>query len=138
MFCWPCFLTGKCDFKVYSKIKALKYCDVGYFDYKDIGIASDEIKRHSQLSEVKRSILVEMNITEEEAKQICIKNGLLSPLYTSFKRDGCALCPHAKAEVRQQWFFENPNAKEKILQMQKVAAIERPGQFPLRNKRNFL
>lgn len=125
-------------FKRDSKEKALSKIDVGTFDFQDIGIAADEKDRQNQLNEKKRSILIEMGITEKSAREISENYGLLSPIYKENARDGCALCPQAIAKEREKWFSENPHVISKILEMQKTAEIERPGIFPLRNHQNFL
>lgn len=138
MFCWPCIIRGACGFKRDSKEKALNQLDVGAYDYQDIGIAVDEKDRQAQLDNTKRSILVEMGLTEEDARKLCEDVGALSPIYNTTTRDGCALCPHAKAPEREQWLSENPHVVPIILEMQRIAAIERPGQFPLRSHKNFI
>jgi hypothetical protein len=57
-----------------------------------IGIAADEPKRFHNLTERKRSPLVEHNITEAEARKICEELDLLSPIYTQSARGGCWFC----------------------------------------------
>lgn len=136
---FPCYLTGKCNFRVYSKAKALSSEELEKYDYEDIGIAADEIARHGQLTERKRSILVENDYSEEDARHICIEYGLLSPLYASgIKRDGCALCPHAKPEVRQMWFNDYPHVVPKLRSLQQIVRIERPEHPPMRKGLYFL
>lgn len=138
MFCWPSFQRGRCGFKRDSKLKAIDRLDCGVYDYQDIGIAYDEKDRQSQLSENKRSLLVEMRITEKDAFEICRRNGMLSPIYDRTGRDGCALCPHASKTERDLWLSENPHVVSSLIDMQRVASVERPGQFPLRNHQNFI
>lgn len=101
MFGFPLFQSGKCGFKRDSKIKALDALDIGYYDYEDIGIAADEVARHGQLTEKKRSILCELGITEQDAKEYDILHDILSPHYDYNTRDGCALCPNAKVAERE-------------------------------------
>lgn len=86
MFGFPPFITGMCNFKTYSKTKALSQCDVGEYDYEDIGIAFDEIARQKQLNDRKRSILCELEMTEENAKQHVLKYDMLSPHYATQKK----------------------------------------------------
>lgn len=138
MFCWPSYITGQCGFKRDSKTKAIDRLDVGHFDYQDIGIAYDETDRQGQLSNSKRSILVELSITENDAMEICRRKGMLSPIYSRTSRDGCALCPHARKTERDAWLSENPHVVSTLIDMQRVASIERPGMFPLRNYQNFI
>jgi len=57
-----------------------------------IGIAADEPKRFHNLTELKRSPLVEHGITEAEARKICKELDLLSPIYTQSTRGGCWFC----------------------------------------------
>lgn len=57
-----------------------------------VGIAVDEPSRIKTEPNIIYP-LVDLNITEEEAKNICIQNGLYSPLYNStINRDGCWFC----------------------------------------------
>ena len=57
-----------------------------------IGIAADEPNRFYNLTDRKRSPLVEHNVTEAEAREICEKLDLLSPIYTQSARGGCWFC----------------------------------------------
>lgn len=115
---FPYFLRAKCSFKRDSKEKAIRQCEVGYYDYEDIGIAADETERKGQLTEKKRSILCENNVTENDAFLYCRDRELLSPHYETGKRDGCALCPNAKAKERQLYFADFPQAFSIVLDLQ--------------------
>lgn len=57
-----------------------------------IGIAADEPNRFHNLTDRKRSPLVECDVTEVEARNICENLGLLSPIYTQSARGGCWFC----------------------------------------------
>lgn len=58
-----------------------------------LGIAADEPKRLKRLDgETKISPLVAIGWTEADAKQWCIENDLLSPIYTTAMRGGCWFC----------------------------------------------
>lgn len=135
---FPCFIPRMCKFKNFSKERALDKCDVGYYDYEDIGIAYDEKKRQSQLNEKLRSTLVENRITEEQAAEICKRYDLLSPLYQHYKRDGCTLCPNAPKREREQWFREFPEVVPILKELQDKVRAEKPEQSPLRNHEWFL
>lgn len=124
LYGFPCPINGKCSFKVYSKLKAINNADVGAFDYEDIGIAYDEVKRQAQLSENKRSILCEEKVTEAMAKSHCIRNELLSPHYDDHNRDGCILCYNAKATERIRWFKEYPQAFPLLMELQEMVKCE--------------
>lgn len=137
-FGFPPFITGQCNFKRDSKIKALSEINIGQYDYEDIGIAADETRRHSQLTDKKRSILCELGITEQMAFEYCKERGILSPHYDAHKRDGCTLCPHAKAIERERWFQQFPCAIPLVLELQEFVKVERPEQTPLRGHKWFI
>lgn len=137
-FGFPYFIRGQCGFKRDSKQKALASVDIGDFDYEDIAIAFDEVDRHAQLNDTRRSILVERKITEHDARIGCIEQQLLSPHYDILNRDGCTLCPHAPAKERRMWLNDYPEAFDVVLDLQEFVRKERPGRTPLRNHRWFI
>lgn len=111
---------GYCNFCYLSKIRAIQEIQKKVkHDYMDIGIAYDEKSRHSQLNEYKRSILCEMQITENEAFKLCKKFNLLSPHYITNKRDGCAICPNAPRSGLKKYLIDFPEAKEILFQLDK-------------------
>lgn len=57
-----------------------------------IGIAADEPNRFHNLSDTKKSPLVEAGWTEADCRQWCEDNELLSPIYTTATRGGCWFC----------------------------------------------
>lgn len=78
-----------------------------------VGIAYDEPRRWERMKakETKnrkyRSLLVEQKLTEQDAFQICEKNGLLSPIYKcddGIYRGGCWFCPkQCNADLYSLW-----------------------------------
>lgn len=140
IFGFPCINRGQCGFKRDSKQKACSACDVGFYDYEDIGIAFDEKARHKQLTDRKRSILFELGITEERAKKFDREMGLLSPHYENEwqKRDGCSLCPHASKRERDEWFKDYPEAIPIVIELQNIVKQHRPERAPLRNYKWFI
>ena len=138
MFGFPCFKTSQCGFKRDSKLPALNKLDVGYFDYEDIGIAYDEVKRHGQLTGKKRSILFEEKISESEARIYCIERNAYSPNYATKKRDGCALCPNAKERERQEWYRDYPQVVPLLMELQRIVNKHRPENKPLRGNKWFI
>lgn len=59
---------------------------------KYLGIAADEPNRFHNLTDTKKSPLVEAGWTEDMCREWCEKNGLLSPIYTTATRGGCWFC----------------------------------------------
>lgn len=57
-----------------------------------IGIAADEPNRFHNLSDTKKSPLVEDGWTENDCRRWCEGNDLLSPIYTNAARGGCWFC----------------------------------------------
>ena len=57
-----------------------------------IGIAADEPDRFHNITDRKRSPLVEYGVIESEARQIAESLDLLSPIYTQSARGGCWFC----------------------------------------------
>lgn len=83
-----------------------------YFRGRDcvrwIGIAADEPKRHGQLTERKRSALVEHGITEAQAMEICRSLHWVSPTYLHSGRDGCWFCPCQGTDQLRRLYNEFP------------------------------
>lgn len=70
---------------------ATKSCAKSCVSY--IGIATDEAKRLERLDGISKiSPLALIGWTEATAKQWCIENDLLSPIYTTSARGGCWFC----------------------------------------------
>ena len=57
-----------------------------------IGIAADELARFHNLSNTKKSPLVEAGWTEADCRRWCEENDLLSPIYATATRGGCWFC----------------------------------------------
>lgn len=79
------------------KLPALKIAE-GKDAVQYIGIAADEPNRFHNLSEKKRSPLVEAGWTEEMCREWCEENDLLSPIYTTAARGGCWFCHNQGVE----------------------------------------
>lgn len=74
------------DLKVRPLERAKRNC-ISY-----IGIAADEPKRFHNLSDTKKSPLVEAGWTEAVCREWCEKNDLISPIYMTATRGGCWFC----------------------------------------------
>ena len=147
IFGFPCINRGQCGFKRDGKLRACDNCDVGKYDYTSIGIAVDEVARHNQLNENKRSILCELGITENMATDYCKEHpqGLYSPHYNydfgkkrKKHRDGCSLCVHATQAEREQYFRDYPEAVPIVIELQNIVKEKRPDRAPLRNYKWFI
>ena len=72
------------------KLPALRKINRDAIQY--IGIAADEQNRFHNLSDTKKSPLVDAGWTEADCRQWCEGNSLLSPIYTTATRGGCWFC----------------------------------------------
>ena len=91
--CYKGFMmTGHCDTQRDCKLKPIKKF-MKQFDKNEIcqyiGIAIDEPRRLARLDETQISLLQKYEYTEQDAKELCEKYGLLSPIYQFTKRGGC-------------------------------------------------
>ena len=85
---FPCIRGAWCNDRL--KTGLLNKINKGNICY--IGIASDEPNRFHNLTDEKISPLVEAGWTEDMCREWCIKNDLLSPIYTTATRGGCWFC----------------------------------------------
>lgn len=103
-------LGGKCtvnrDCKVLPIQKYLRTLGEDVTSY--VGIAIDEPVRLARLKPGCISLLAKYNYTEEMAKELCEKYGLLSPIYTTGTRGGCWFCPNAKIASYCRFRRNNP------------------------------
>lgn len=72
------------------KLPTLTKMGKGKIQY--IGIAADEQNRFHNLSDFKKSPLIEAGWTESDCRRWCEENDLLSPIYTTATRGGCWFC----------------------------------------------
>ena len=85
---FPCIRGAWCNDRLKTGI--LNKINKGNICY--IGIASDEPNRFHNLTDEKISPLVEAGWAEDMCREWCIKNDLLSPIYTTATRGGCWFC----------------------------------------------
>lgn len=135
---FPLFFRNCCGFAQDGKIATLNNYFKKYskrFHFIDIGLCADEYDRKTLVGK-ERSILQELNITDLDCFYWCRSQNLLSPCYKVSFRDGCLLCPQAKAIERIKFFNEYPEAFEKVLELQRIAKIR--NFYPLRGKHWFI
>ena len=85
---WPFPKGPYCN----SDVKMPPLDKIGRGNIVYIGIAVDEPNRFHDLTESKKSPLVEAGWTEAMCREWCSKNDLLSPIYTTATRGGCWFC----------------------------------------------
>lgn len=83
-----------------------------------IGIARDEQERLLRLTGPQVSLLEKYHYTEDDAKQLCRKAGLLSPVYAFTDRGGCWFCPNARKRELRHLYDHHPELWERMLELQ--------------------
>lgn len=86
-----------------------------------VGIAIDEKERLNRIvsTENKVSLLQKYNLAEQDAYEICKKNGLLSPIYDYSKRNGCWFCQNQTIGQLEWLRKRHPDLWKRLLELQK-------------------
>lgn len=106
-------LTGRCYVQDRCKASTLdcykKKFKNEYIQF--VGITAEETMRLQRLKSNQISLLSRFGLTQQDTKEICRREGLLSPSYQYSKRNGCWFCPnasdsellHIKADHPELW-----------------------------------
>ncbi len=86
--CGKCYVQRDCKIRPFRQYQRTLPPDTVQY----IGIAHDERERLLRLTGQQVSLLEKYHFTEEDAKQLCRKAGLLSPVYEFTDRGGCWIC----------------------------------------------
>ena len=109
-------IGGRCAGNDRLKMKPIrqyrKSIEGEYIEY--VGIAADEPKRLERLTDNKRSLLYEYHCTEEMAYELCKNYGLLSPIYSFTRRNGCWFCPNQSYNELAHLKFLHPELWEEL------------------------
>ena len=116
-------LCGKCAVQRDCKVRPIdryrKTLPAGTIQY--IGVAQDEQERLLRLEGGKQiSLLEKYNFTEQDAKQLCQRVGLLSPVYAFTDRGGCWFCPNAKLSELRHLYDHHPDLWARMLELQAI------------------
>lgn len=117
---WP--LCGRCYVQRDCKTRPLTAYKRSLGDVTQyIGIANDEDARIARLDGKNLvSILAKYKIDEAGAREICTRNGLLSPIYEFAPRNGCFFCPNAKERERRHLYDHHPELWAELLALQQL------------------
>ena len=86
-----------------------------------VGIAQDEQDRLLRLKCGRQiSLLEKYNFTEQDAKQLCNRAGLLSPVYAFTDRGGCWFCPNARRAELRHLYDHHPDLWARMLELQAI------------------
>ena len=85
-----------------------------------VGIAYDEPKRYERLNhDTHIAPLYDLQITEQEALEICKEHDLLSPIYETSFRGGCWFCPKQSLKQLKNLYTNYPELFNKLKDMEK-------------------
>ena len=114
-FVWPgmCAVNRDCKVPPIRKYNAALIPDTMSY----VGIASDEPKRLARLDGIhKVSLLGKYGVTEAEARTLCEERGLLSPIYTHCRRNGCWFCPNASDAELRHMITHHPEMFDRLIE----------------------
>ena len=117
-----CYINRDCKMRA---INAWKKAQTEPFTMY-VGIAADEPRRLARLKDGSVSLLAKYGITEEEAIQICKDRGLLSPIYTFAKRNGCWFCPNATKSELLNIYHRHRDLWDDLVSMQDTPNLVYP------------
>lgn len=112
--CGKCCIQRDCKLPPLEKYK--KTLPKGTVSY--IGIAKDEQERLLRLNAERVSLLDKYGYTEQDAKELCEKHGLLSPIYEFTDRGGCWFCPNAKEKELRHLYDHHPELWQRMMELQ--------------------
>ena len=112
--CGICTICRDCKLPpIQEYVKALPEDAVQY-----IGIAKDEQERLLRLDGKRVSLLDKYGLTEWDARQLCKRHGLLSPIYEFTERGGCWFCPNAKEKELRHLYYHHKDLWARMMQLQ--------------------
>lgn len=121
---YPLLQAAWCNSRLKMKVLNEYYKSLGDDHITYIGYAADEKRRIARLKPHQQAPLVEQEITEAQAIEICRQRDLLCPLYDKFKRMGCWFCPkQSLASLRVIW-SDYPKYWQMMLDWQKDSEIK--------------
>lgn len=122
IWAWP--LCGRCFVQRDCKVRPMERFERTAWGSEQIvklsGIAADEEARLlTMLGYGGVSLLEKHGKTQEDARQMCRKAGLLSPCYQFSNRNGCWFCPNSKWRERRHLYDHHPDLWQALLRLQR-------------------
>ena len=113
--CGKCYVQRDCKIRPFRQYQRTLPPDTVQY----IGIAHDEWERLLRLTGQQVSLLEKYHYTEDDAKQLCRKAGLLSPVYEFTNRGGCWFCPNASDEELLHMITKHPELFDRLIEWEK-------------------
>ena len=115
--CGRCAIQRDCKVRPIERYQKSLPADVVQY----VGIAQDEQERLLRLKDGRQvSLLDKYNVTEQSARELCVKAGLLSPVYAFTNRGGCWFCPNAKRPELRHLYDHHPDLWARMLELQAI------------------
>ena len=113
-------IAGRCAVQRDCKLKPIRQFQrtLPLDTVQYIGIAKDEPKRLQRLKKGQGSLLEKYDHTEQDARRLCQRAGLLSPVYQFTDRGGCWFCPNAKRAELRHLYDHHPELWGRMLELQ--------------------
>ena len=113
-------IAGRCAVQRDCKLKPIRQFQrtLPLDTVQYIGIAKDELKRLQRLKKGQVSLLEKYDHTEQDARRLCQRAGLLSPVYQFTDRGGCWFCPNAKRAELRHLYDHHPELWGRMLELQ--------------------
>lgn len=113
-------IAGRCAVQRDCKLKPIRQFQrtLSPDTVQYIGIAKDEFKRLQRLKKGQVSLLEKYDHTEQDARRLCQRAGLLSPVYQFTDRGGCWFCPNAKRAELRHLYDHHPELWGRMLELQ--------------------
>lgn len=115
--CGRCYVQRDCKARPLDAYKKAAWGGQDVIQY--IGYSGDEDTRIARLDgTTKISLLDKYGIGGDEARAICQKHGLYSPIYEFSRRNGCFFCPNAKEKELRHLYDHHPELWARLLELQ--------------------
>ena len=113
-------IAGRCAVQRDCKLKPIRQFQrtLSPDTVQYIGIAKDEPKRLQRLKKGQVSLLEKYDHTEQDARRLCQRAGLLSPVYQFTDRGGCWFCPNARRAELRHLYEHHPELWGRLLELQ--------------------
>ena len=113
-------IAGRCAVQRDCKLKPIRQFQrtLPLDTVQYIGVAKDEPKRLQRLKKGQVSLLEKYDHTEQDARRLCQRAGLLSPVYQFTDRGGCWFCPNAKRAELRHLYDHHPELWGRMLELQ--------------------
>lgn len=114
-----CYVQDRCKARTLDQYKK----QFGNDTCQLVGITADEKKRIERLKPNQISLLEKLGVTQNEARTICKREQLYSPIYEFSKRGGCWFCPNASDGELNHIRLVHPTLWDRLIDLGKEESV---------------